>query len=156
MNGFNANEPSKEIGTHASANQQIDMILAEPDFEKHITSPRTFYKKQEEGQPKSFKSPKMESKIIGDKAGGKKNPERQILRKAQASDAQYQDAKRDRNKYSLKQIFKEKDLTFKSLEDRVELRLHQTNDFFTFEELRKRFKAMYTANPVNSKVFMDI
>jgi len=62
--------------------------------------------------------------------------------------------KKDRQTYSLKQIFKEKDLTFKSLKDRVELRLHKADEFYTFEELKKKFKAQYTAHPVNTKMFM--
>jgi len=54
----------------------------------------------------------------------------------------------------LKQIFKEKDLTFKDIDDRIELRLNQDSDAFTFEDLKKRFKAQYTAHPINSKMFM--
>jgi len=62
--------------------------------------------------------------------------------------------KKDRNTFSLKQIFKDRDLTFKNLDDKVEQRLNKVNEFEAFQDLKKRFKAQYSAHPVTSKVYM--
>jgi len=149
---FSANDTFKVVGTQMPALSQLDTILAEPDFDRNITSPRTFYNttedKNAEGQTVK-PAAKVESKLPGNQKG-----EKYLVRRTKISGSQYHDQKRDRETYSLKQIFKERDLTFKNVEDRVELRLHKADEFFTFEDLKKKFKAQYTAHPVNSKMFM--
>jgi len=143
-------DPSKVLETHVTALAQLDNILIESDFERNITSPRTFYVTAENLDGRAQKPIiKVESRTPNNKKS-----DRYLVRRVPVSGPHYHEMKKDKQTFSLKQIFKDRDLTFKNLDDKVEQRLNKVNEFETFQDLKRRFKAQYSAHPVTSKVYM--